>query len=97
MSDPWVIITADVNVNSTEQGWRGIIYNPNDYKGTGAVSSGGGSSAITNQTTAVSDAMVAKNTGYKTAVSKYVFRPGQAGVKALIHFEEVFNAEPDTR
>jgi len=34
MSDPWVIITADVNVNSTEQGWKGIIYNPNDYKGT---------------------------------------------------------------
>lgn len=112
MSDTWVIITADVNVNSTEHGWRGIIYNPNDYKGT-FTSSGVTSpvrtnysdlelyaSWLANQGVAQSDATVGKDTGYTSPTylyNQYVFRPGVAGVKALIHFEETFNAEPDTR
>jgi len=48
----------------------------------------------------VTDVTYAERGGYTAPVrayNPYVFRPGQAGVKALIHFEEVYDAEPDTR
>ena len=48
----------------------------------------------------VADMTYAERMGYTAPVRVYnpfVFRPGQAGVKALIHFEEVYDAEPDTR
>jgi hypothetical protein len=97
MANEWAIVAKAFEAARIESGTTEYSnYSWREYKST--KSTGSGMSVISQQSTPVSDAVV--NAGITSPTrnyTPYIFRAGQPGVKALIHFEEVFNAEPDTR
>lgn len=86
MADQWIIIPYVPT--GTEHG-MGTVYNPADYAGTPVSSPS--SSGMLSQSTGWANASWQAGIGFTSPTrvfSPFVFRPGQAGAKVLIHFDE---------
>jgi len=93
MANEWAIVAKAFEAARLESGRTEYAnYSWREYKST--KSTGSGMSVISQQSTPVSDVVV--NAGITSPTRNYtpfVFRPGQPGVKVLIHFNELSNYE----
>lgn len=95
-NEQWLIVAKAFEAARAESG--STEYTNYSWRENIGTKASGGISKITQESVPVSDVVVSTGiTSPSRQYTPYIFRAGQAGVKALIHFEESYNAEPDTR